>query len=50
MNFVTIILCGILASGYYKELFYAIIPIYALFWILEYKYPVRYSSMLVTVA
>ncbi|CAD8114394.1 unnamed protein product [Paramecium primaurelia] len=38
LNIISIILCGILASSHYKELFYAIIPIYLCYIIIQMKF------------
>ncbi|CAD8125957.1 unnamed protein product [Paramecium sonneborni] len=37
VNIIGIILCGILASSYYRQLYYAIIPIYSCYFILQLR-------------
>ncbi|CAD8127758.1 unnamed protein product [Paramecium sonneborni] len=38
LNIIAIILCGILAQSYYRELYYAIIPIYLCYVVLQLKF------------
>ncbi|CAD8210057.1 unnamed protein product [Paramecium pentaurelia] len=51
LNVISIILCGILASSYYKELYYAIIPLYVGYMFIQFKYQqyVKYYKIFYTV-